>query len=71
MSRGLGDVYKRQGKYPRLMKLLLVERPTREVLEAKNRGLIQGWLEKPVSAQAILEEAHRLLGEQAAGATTL
>mgnify|MGYP000248252608 CR=1 FL=1 len=60
-----------QGKYPRLMKLLLVERPTREVLEAKNRGLIQGWLEKPVSAQAILEEAHRLLGEQAAGATTL
>lgn len=60
-----------QGKYPRLMKLLLVERPTREVLEAKNRGLIQGWLEKPVSAQAILEEVHRLLGEQAAGATTL
>ena len=60
-----------QGKYPQLMKLLLVERPTREVLEAKNRGLIQGWLEKPVSAQAILEEAHRLLGEQAAGATTL
>lgn len=60
-----------QGKYPRLMKLLLVERPTREVLEAKNRGLIQGWLEKPVSAQAILEEAHRLLGEQVAGATTL
>lgn len=60
-----------QGKYPRLMKLLLVERPTREVLEAKNWGLIQGWLEKPVSAQAILEEAHRLLGEQAAGATTL
>ena len=60
-----------QGKYPRLMKLLLVERPTREVLEAKNRGLIQGWLEKPVSAQAILEEAHRLRGEQAAGATTL
>ena len=53
------------------MKLLLVERPTREVLEAKNRGLIQGWLEKPGSAQAILEEAHRLLGEQAAGATTL
>lgn len=60
-----------QGKYPQLMKLLLVERPTREVLEAKNRGLIQGWLEKPVSAQAILEEAHRLLGEQAVGATTL
>ena len=53
------------------MKLLLVERPTREVLEAKNRGLIQGWLEKPVSAQAILEEAHRLRGEQAVGATTL
>lgn len=60
-----------QGKYPRLMKLLLVERPTREVLEAKTRGLIQGWLEKPVSAQAILEEAHRLLGEQAVGSTTL
>lgn len=60
-----------QGKYPQLMKLLLVERPTREVLEAKNRGLIQGWLEKPVSAQAILEEIHRLLGEQAVGSTTL
>lgn len=60
-----------QGKYPQLMKLLLVERPTREVLEAKNRGLIQGWLEKPVSAQAILEEAHRLRGEQTAGSTTL
>lgn len=51
-----------QGKYPELIKLLLVDRPTREVLEARRRGILQGWLEKPVSAGAILDEARRLLG---------
>ena len=56
-----------QGQYPQLIKLLLVDRPTREVLEAKNRGLIQGWLEKPASAQAILDEVGRLLGEAGPG----
>lgn len=53
-----------QGKYPELIKLLLVDRPTREVLEAKSRGILQGWLEKPVSAGAILDEVRRLLGER-------
>lgn len=57
-----------QGKYPELIKLLLVDRPTREVLEAKSRGILQGWLEKPVSAGAILDEVHRLWGEQPPGA---
>lgn len=59
-----------QGKYPELIKLLLVDRPTREVLEAKSRGILQGWLEKPASAGAILDEVHKLLEERAAGETT-
>lgn len=59
-----------QGKYPELIKLLLVDRPTREVLEAKNRGILQGWLEKPVSAGAILDEVHRLLEERISSGTT-
>lgn len=56
-----------QGKYPELIKLLLVDRPTREVLEARRRGILQGWLEKPVSAGAILDEARRLLGGPSPG----
>lgn len=56
-----------QGKYPELFKLLLVDRPTREVLEARRRGILQGWLEKPVSAGAILDEARRLLGGPSPG----
>lgn len=59
-----------QGKYPQLIKLLLVDRPTREVLEAKSRGILQGWLEKPVSAGAILDEVRRLLGERLSGGMT-
>lgn len=49
-----------QGKYPALVKLLLVDRPTREVLEAKRRGFIQAWLEKPVSYTAILRVLSQL-----------
>lgn len=44
-----------QGKYPHTVKLLMVDRVTREVVEARRRGIIHGYLEKPVSDTTLLE----------------
>ena len=43
-----------QGSRTGLQKLLLVDRLTREVLKAKQRGIVQGVLEKPVSDAELL-----------------
>lgn len=43
-----------QGSRTGLQKLLLVDRLTREVLQAKQRGIVQGVLEKPVSDAELL-----------------
>lgn len=47
-----------QGKYPQLIKILMVSRITREAAEAKQRQIIGAYIEKPVSVQSILEAVH-------------
>ena len=44
-----------QGQYPDLKKILMVNHITREIAEAKSRGIIDGYVEKPVSATTLLE----------------
>lgn len=44
-----------QGRYPGLIKLLMVDGVTREIVEARRRGIIDGYAEKPVSDATLLE----------------
>lgn len=44
-----------QGKYPDTIKLLMVDSVTREVVEARRRGIIDGYVQKPVSDTTLLE----------------
>lgn len=44
-----------QGKYPDTIKILMVDHMTREVIEARRRGIIDGYVEKPVSDTTLLE----------------
>lgn len=53
-----------QGRYPGLVKILLVDRSTLEVLDAQRRGFVQACLEKPVSAQSIVEAVQRITRER-------
>ncbi|WP_409970105.1 ATP-binding protein [Bengtsoniella intestinalis] len=45
-------------KYPHLMKLVMANQVRKEMIEAKEHGLIEGYLEKPVSDVMILEAIH-------------
>lgn len=45
-----------QGKYPDMLKLVMVDYFTKEIVEAKQKKVIDGYLAKPVSDTAILEE---------------
>lgn len=44
-----------QGKYPNVIKLLMVDSVTREVVEARRRGVIDGYVQKPVSDATLLD----------------
>lgn len=44
-----------QGKYPDMIKILMVDHLTREVIEARRHGIIDGYVEKPVSDTTLLE----------------
>lgn len=52
-----------QGRHPDLIKILMVDRVTREVVEAKQRKIINTYIEKPVSDQTIMEAVHRCIQE--------
>lgn len=43
-----------QGKYPGTIKILMVDHMTREVVEARRHGIIDGYVEKPVSDTTLL-----------------
>ena len=43
------------GKYPDMMKFIITDGLSREAVEAKQKGIIDGYVEKPVSDTAILE----------------
>ncbi len=44
-----------QGRYPGMLKLIMVDCLTETIVEAKQKGIIDGYLTKPVSDTAILE----------------
>lgn len=44
-----------QGRYPKMKKLIMTNIVTREIAEAKSKGIIDGYVEKPVSVSTILE----------------
>ena len=43
------------GRYPDMLKLIIIDGVSREVAEARKKGIIDGYVEKPVSDTAILE----------------
>ncbi len=53
-----------QGKYPGTIKLLMVDSVTREVVEARRRGIIDGYVQKPVSDTTLLEAIRSCQQEQ-------
>lgn len=52
-----------RGSHPRLRKVMLTQRLTRETLQAKQQGSIQCLLEKPISNQELLRGVDSLLGQ--------
>lgn len=44
-----------QGKYPDMIKIIMADCITREIVEAKQKNIIDGYVAKPVSDTAILE----------------
>ena len=49
-------------KYPDMMKLVMTDKVRKEILEAKQKGMIEAYVEKPVSAVSILEALRSLNG---------
>lgn len=45
-----------QGKYPALTRIVMTSIPTREIVDARRHGVIDGYILKPVSAATLLEE---------------
>ena len=43
------------GRYPDMLKLIIIDGVNREMAEARQKGIIDGYVEKPVSDTAILE----------------
>lgn len=48
--------------YPDLIKIVMTDQVRKEIIEAKQHGYIDGYVEKPVSDARILEEIHKCLG---------
>lgn len=44
-----------RGRFPSLTRIIMASTPSRELIEAKNHGIIDGYLLKPVSASTLLE----------------
>ena len=45
-----------RGKFPGLIRIIMTSAPSRELVEAKRHGVLDGYLLKPVSASTLLEE---------------
>lgn len=43
------------GKYPKMLKLISTDSVSREIMEAKKKGIINGYVEKPLSDRNVLE----------------
>ena len=44
-----------RGRFPNLTRIIMASAPSRELIEARNHGVIDGYLLKPVSASTLLE----------------
>ena len=47
------------GKYEKMIRILMVNKVTREAVEAKQRGIINAYIEKPVSDETIFEPIYQ------------
>lgn len=45
-----------RGKFPSLTRIIMTSAPSRELIDAKSHGVIDGYILKPVSASTLLEE---------------
>ena len=45
-----------RGRFPDLIRIIMTSAPSRELVEAKRHGVLDGYLLKPVSASTLLEE---------------
>lgn len=45
-----------RGKFPGLIRIIMTSAPSRELIDAKRHGVLDGYLLKPVSASTLLEE---------------
>ncbi|MDO4338796.1 MAG: ATP-binding protein [Eubacteriales bacterium] len=52
---GVDSCMAMQGKYPDILKIMMADQITREIAEAKQKRVIDGYVEKPVSDTTILE----------------
>lgn len=44
-----------QGRYPEMAFIVMVDWVTRELVEAAQRGIVDGYIHKPISISSILE----------------
>lgn len=47
--------------YPDIIKIVMVDQVRKEIIEAKQHGYINGYVEKPVSDASILEEIYKCM----------
>ena len=52
-----------QGQEPDLIKIVMADHVTKELIEARERGIIQAYLDKPVSVMEILNTSIRIRSE--------
>ena len=52
------------GKCPDMLKVIMTDHVTREIAEAKQRNVIQGYVEKPVSSTTLLQELRKCMEER-------
>ncbi|MCR4745043.1 MAG: response regulator [Lachnospiraceae bacterium] len=48
--------------YPDMIKIIMADQVKKDIIEAKQHGFIDAYVEKPVSDARILEEIHKVLG---------
>ena len=44
-----------RGRYPDIAVIVMADQVTRELVEARQRGILDGYISKPVSVSGILE----------------
>lgn len=45
-----------QGRFPGMTRIVMASAPTRELIDAKSHGVMDGYILKPVAASTLLEE---------------